>query len=161
MQFENNIAALQSLPLFAGMEYDDISTIAFSSERLAFEPGETITREGELGMAAYLLLAGSAQIHEGEGERKRVRMVAPGTMIGEMAMLVEYSYSSTVIAMEEVEVLELSRPLIHMLMQEFPSIAGHFSLRIHSRLAVMAENLRRFAPSSSPADGMGDNLFPG
>ena len=160
MQLENNIAALQKLPLFAGMEHDDISTIALSSERLAFEPGEMLTREGELGMAAYLLLAGTVRIHEGESERRRVRMVSPGAIIGEMAMLVEYSYSSTVIAMEEVEVLELSRPMIHMLMQEFPSIAEHFSRRIHARLAMMAENLRRFSPSGTPT-GQGDSLFPG
>jgi CRP-like cAMP-binding protein len=143
MRLENDITILHNLPIFRGMAADDLSMLAFSCERLLFRSGELITEEGKLGQAAYVILSGSARISEGEGERRRVHMISPGAIIGEMAMLVEYGYGSSVVAMEETEVLEINRKLIHMMMRDFPHIAEHFSTRIHSRLAIMADNLRR------------------
>ena len=144
MQLDRNTVLLQKLPIFGGMDREDLSTIAFSSERLLFQRGERLMSDGQLGHAAYVILSGSAEIIEGTGDRRRIRMVGPGTIIGELAMLVEFTFSTTCIACEEVEVLELRRDQIHRMMQQFPSIAEHFSMRIHGRLSQMVEKLRRF-----------------
>jgi CRP-like cAMP-binding protein len=152
MQLETDIAILQNLPIFQGMAHDDLSMLAFSAERLLFHPGEMIVEEGRLGLAAYVILTGAARFQEGRGERRRIQMISPGAIVGEMAMLVEYGYSSSVIAMEETEVLEIRRDLIHMMMRDFPHIAEHFSMRIHSRLALMAEKLRHHDRHDALAD---------
>ena len=150
MQLDTDISILQKLPLFSGMDRENISMIAFSSERLLFHPGEQLATDGQLGHAAYVILSGSAQIIEGEGDKRRIHMISPGTIVGELAMLVEYTFTQTVTAMEEVEVLELPRELVHLMMRQFPGIGEHFSMRIHSRLSVMAENLRRFDQPDAP-----------
>jgi len=152
MHLDRNVAILKKLPIFGGMDHEDLSMLVFSSERLAFQRGERLMSDGQLGHAAYVVLSGSAKIIEGTGDKRRIHMVGPGAMVGELAMLVEFTFSSTCIASEEMEVLELRRELIHRMMQQFPPIAEHFSLRIHGRLSQMVEQLRRFdRPSGASA----------
>ncbi len=151
MLLENDIEILRKLPIFNDMEHEHLSMIAFSSERLLFQRGERLMVDGQVGHAAYVILSGSAEIIEGTGEARRIHHVGPGAMVGELAMLVEFTFSSTAIASDELEVLELSRDLIHRMMQQFPPIAEYFSLRIHGRLSRMVEELRRFdRPSGTP-----------
>lgn len=144
MQLDDSVNILARLPIFAGMDGELLSTIAFSSERLLFRRGERLATDGRLGEAAYVILSGAAQIAEGTSDKRRLRLVGPGTMIGELAMLVEYTFASTVTASEETEVLELRRDMVHEMMRQFPAIQEHFSYRIHGRLARMAEDLRRY-----------------
>ncbi len=151
MLLEEDIIILQRLPIFSGMEYEHLSMIAFSSERLLFQRGEKLMMDGQVGHAAYVILSGTAEIIEGSGDNRRIHHVGPGAMVGELAMLVEFTFSSTAIATEELEVLELSRELIHRMMQQFPPIAEYFSHRIHGRLSQMVEKLRRVdRPSGTP-----------
>ncbi|MCF6200019.1 MAG: Crp/Fnr family transcriptional regulator [Hyphomicrobiaceae bacterium] len=152
MYHDRHVAILKKLPIFGGMDHEDLSMLVFSSERLAFQRGERLMNDGQLGHAAYVVLSGSAEIIEGSGDQRRIHMVGPGAMVGELAMLVEFTFSSTCIASEEMEVLELRRELIHRMMQQFPPIAEHFSMRIHGRLSKMVEQLRRFdRPSGASA----------
>jgi len=144
MQLDKDVDLLSRLPLFNGMDSENLSMIAFSSERLLFHKGEHLAIDGQLGEAAYVVIAGSAQITEGQGAKRRIQLVGPGAMVGELAMLVEFTYSSTITAVEEMQVLELSRTRVHQMMRQFPPIGEHFSHRIHGRLSKMAENLRRF-----------------
>ena len=157
MLLDNDVEILQKLPIFSGMDHEHLSMIAFSSERLLFQRGERLMLDGQVGEAAYVILSGSAEIVEGSGDNRRIHHVGPGAMVGELAMLVEFTFSSTAIASDELEVIELSRELIHRMMQQFPPIAEYFSMRIHGRLSKMVEELRRFdRPSgapTSPTDG--------
>ncbi len=151
MLLDKDVGILQKLPIFSGMDHEHLSMIAFSSERLLFQRGEKLMVDGQLGHAAFVVLSGAAEIIEGSGEKRRIHLVGPGAMLGELAMLVEFTFSSTAIASEELEVIELPRELIHRMMQQFPPIAEHFSLRIHGRLSKMVEQLRRFdRPSGLP-----------
>lgn len=156
MHLDKDVGILQKLPIFSGMDREHLSMIAFSSERLLFQRGEKLMVDGQLGNAAYVVLSGAAEIIEGTGDSRRIHLIGPGVMVGELAMLVEFTFSSTAIASEEMEVLELPRELIHRMMQQFPLIAEHFSMRIHGRLSKMVEELRRFdrpsGPSSSDRD---------
>jgi serine/threonine-protein kinase len=54
-----------------------------------FAPGQLIVREGEQADAAYLIVRGRCQaFHEGEnGERARLRLMGPGEVFGETALL--------------------------------------------------------------------------
>jgi len=156
MHLDTDVDILQKLPIFSGMDYEHLSMIAFSSERLLFQRGERLMLDGQVGHAAYVILSGSAEIIEGSGSSRRIHHVGPGVMVGELAMLVEFTFSSTAIASDELEVLELSRELMHRMMMQFPPIAEYFSMRIHGRLSRMVEELRRFdRPSGAPTPPSG------
>jgi CRP-like cAMP-binding protein len=142
MQLEHDIDKLLQQPLFNGLDREQLSMIAFSAERLLFRHGDPLTKDGQLGQAAYILLSGAAEIVEGSGKRQHIRLVGPGAMIGELAMLVEYTHPSTAIAIEETEVLELRRDLIHDMMKQFPDFSDQLSDKMTARLSKMATEMR-------------------
>jgi hypothetical protein len=70
-----------------------------------FAPGEVITREGEPGHEAYIISEGSCQVFKNVGESARLlRVLGPGELFGEMAILTEGKRSATVVASTRVKV---------------------------------------------------------
>ena len=69
-------------------------------------------------------------------------MLPAGTLVGELAMLIETEHGSTVKASGAVNALKFSRQMMHELMQRYPGMAEHFTAKIRSRLERMAEALR-------------------
>jgi len=85
---------------------------------LAYEPGETIMREGEWGgNTFYLSVTGDLDIYvkDDSGEEKKVARVGPGACLGERSILAGIPRNATVKAPEGASVLELVRPALRLL----------------------------------------------
>ena len=67
----------------------------------------------------------------------------PGSLIGEMAMLVEHDYGSTVVARDRVLCLKLMRAELYAQMQEDAGLSEHFRNHMTERLMRTADELRR------------------
>ncbi len=139
MELEKTIELLHRVPLFNGLAYEHLSLLAFSSERLLFHKGEALAQVGQPGNAAYLILMGRADVMEGETMSKTQLTLTKGSLVGELAMLIDYQFSHTILATDELEVLQLSRETVQNLMVQFPDIAEHFSDKIHQRLTHMSD----------------------
>jgi len=75
-----------------------------------FAPGESIVREGELGDAAFILVEGDCEVVQGSGRgRVRFRLMGPGEVFGETALLTEGPRTATVAALSSVTVLVVTR----------------------------------------------------
>ncbi len=140
MELEKTIEFLHRVPLFNGLAYEHLSLLAFSSERLLFHRGEALAKIGQSGNAAYLILNGSADVMDSQTSGQKQLTLEKGSLVGELAMLIDYHFSHTIIANDEVEVLQLSRETVQSLMEQFPNIAEHFSDKIHQRLSHMSGN---------------------
>jgi CRP-like cAMP-binding protein len=70
-------------------------------------------------------------------------IVVPGSLIGELAMLVEHDYASTIVARGRVFCLKLIRTEMHAQMREDAALTEHFRDRMTERLLQTAEELRR------------------
>ena len=69
--------------------------------------------------------------------------VAPGSLVGEMAMLIEHEYTSTIVAGDRVFCLKILRSALHAQMLADASLAQHFHDRVTEQLVRTAEELRR------------------
>jgi CRP-like cAMP-binding protein len=134
------VAPLLRVPLFAGLKPLQITEIARQAERCRFRAGDTITRAGEPADGAYLIASGLAERVGDEGGREPVE---PGSLIGEIAMLVEHNYGATVAAREQVLCLKITRAAMRAQLAEEPALALHFQRRIAGRLSRVAEDLQR------------------
>jgi eukaryotic-like serine/threonine-protein kinase len=78
--------------------------------RRSFRPGEIIIREGDVGDAAYLIVAGECKAtrKRDEGEEELVVM-GPGDVFGEMALVLDAPRAATVEAIDDVAVLVLDK----------------------------------------------------
>jgi CRP-like cAMP-binding protein len=93
--------------------------------------------ELELGEELYLILAGTARatVAAGRGAPIEVGLLRAGDASGELSLLTRELRSATVVAVDEVQALRLSRPAFESLMARHPQIAVHFAREIAARLA--------------------------
>jgi CRP/FNR family cyclic AMP-dependent transcriptional regulator len=138
------VAPLRRVPLFSGLAPLQITEIARRAERIVFQPGETIVREGRAGAAAFLLVSGDAVRVGGPGLGEEAELIEPGSLIGEMAMLIEHTYGSSIMARGHVRALRISRAEMLAQMEEDPELAELLVAHIAGRLARVAEELRGF-----------------
>jgi CRP-like cAMP-binding protein len=137
------VAPLLRVPLFAGLKPLQITEIARLAERCRFEQGDVITRAGDEADGAYLIASGLADRVAGEGGAAASEPIEPGSLVGEMAMLVEHRYGATVVARDRVLCLKITRAALRAQLEEDPALALHLQRRITDRLARVADDLRR------------------
>src|SRR5262245_57787279 len=76
----------------------------------SFRHGATLMREGEVSDVAYLVTAGECEVFKMvEGERRALRRVGPGELVGEIALVTRAPRSATVEAMTDVTALVVTR----------------------------------------------------
>jgi CRP-like cAMP-binding protein len=143
MALDQLLTSLERVPLFAGLTPQQLGEIARQAERITFRAGEVITRAGERGFGAFLLVAGRAECADDHGEPTPEDVVAPGSLIGELAMLVEHAYGTTVIARERVHCLKILRLALSNQMLKDPALAQHLERQLAWRLERIAEDMRR------------------
>lgn len=148
------VQPLLGVELFQGLKPLQITEIARRADRIVYRPGDVIVAEDTTGDAAILIVAGEAARMSGPGLGGQVEPVAEGSLVGEMAMLVDTVHSSTVIARSAVRALRISRSELLEQMEADPELAEHFVARITGRLSRLAEELRAVdnALGRSPQD---------
>jgi serine/threonine-protein kinase len=78
-----------------------------------FAPGALIVREGDPGDEAFIITAGNCMVVKLErGEQRLVHRLGPGDVFGETAILTGTPRTATVMAVDEVTVKIVTRPLI-------------------------------------------------
>jgi CRP-like cAMP-binding protein len=142
MAIDAFVRPLLGVELFQGLRPLQISEIARRADRIVFKPGEVIVAEDTTGDAAILIVAGEAARISGPGLPGDIEEVAPGSLVAEMAMLVDTVHSSTVVARSAVRALRISRSELLEQMEADPALAEHFVARISGRLGRLAAELR-------------------
>ena len=138
MSAASTVALLQRIPIFARLSPAQITEVARVTEKARFRSGDRITEAGASGEAAYLLVSGDAERAAVPGQ-----LLPPGSLIGELAMLVDHAYAATIVAKGRVRCLRISRSAMHGLMLTDPSLADLLSQHITERLRKAANGLMR------------------
>lgn len=142
MAIDALVKPLLQIAIFRGLKPLQITEIARRAERIVYRPGETIIEEDCIGDAAVLIVSGDAVRVSGPEHAGSPEPVVPGSLVGEMAMLVESIHSSTVVARGNVRAMRINRSELLHQMEQDPSLADHFLERISGRLRLLAEDLR-------------------
>ncbi len=95
---DQKIELLRKVPLFDGLPDDQIELIADAGEKRYFEAGENLIAAGETGTTAFLILTGKAGWVRVEQGENILEDIWPGTLVGELGMLVETVHAVTVTA---------------------------------------------------------------
>lgn len=130
---------LRRVPLFEGLDPEDLQRIASTSEEHAYAGGETVLREGDLGDELVVIVTGSVRVvrTEPDGSERVIRRYDAGEHIGELAVLRERPRAATVIAEAGgVRGLVISGEGLKAILRERPDAAM-------AMLATLAERIGR------------------
>jgi CRP/FNR family transcriptional regulator, cyclic AMP receptor protein len=142
MPTDRLVAPLLRVPILAGLRPLQISEVARHAERRKFRGGDIITQAGEPGDGAYLVVSGRCDRVVRSGFAAASEPIEPGSLVGEMAMLIEHEYRTTVIARDRVLCLKILRAALHAQMLEDAGLARHLERCISDRLVKVSEDLR-------------------
>jgi len=130
MSLHEEVDMLRRIPLFAQIEPPKLKLIAFTSERVAFDAGHTLFRQGDAANAAYVIVEGKAEvIVETAGGPVVVAVLGPNDFFGEIAILCDVPRTASVRA-------DLR------LIKEFPTMAVSIMRELAHRLEATNNQLR-------------------
>ena len=142
MAIDTIAGKLRNLEVFRGLKPLQITEIVRHAERIVFRDGQTIVEAGRPGDAAFVLVSGNAEVVGAEPATAPCA-IEPGSLIGEMAMLIEHDYRISVVARGPVRALKISRAALQAQMLADRPLTEHFVQRVASRLSRVAIELRR------------------
>lgn len=93
-------------PIFATLSGRQLKLLAKSTKVLAYPAGTPIVKQGDPGIAFYVILSGGADVRQGARVLARL---APGQFFGEMTLLDEQPRSADVVTTAPTECAVLSR----------------------------------------------------
>lgn len=102
--------ALAAVPLLSRLSRKDLTRLSRAMVERTYKKGETILKEGEQGVAFFIIVSGKVDVTHATGSKaSKLDDLGPGEAFGEMALLDGGPRTATVKALEETTCLVLSR----------------------------------------------------
>jgi putative ABC transport system ATP-binding protein len=128
---------LVDIPMFSGIDRSKLKLLAFTSERVLFEQGQVVFRQGDAGDHAYVVIEGEADVvlESAAGDRT-VATLGRNEIFGEMALLSSMPRTTTIRARTPLVMLSLSRDVFMRMVEENSDIAVAMMRVLAERLAA-------------------------
>jgi CRP-like cAMP-binding protein len=111
------------LPFFSELPREVFRPVARALRLRRMNGGEFVIREGEPGVAFYLVATGQVRVFATQAGKQIERgRLHEGSLFGEMALLTQQPRTASVQVVDEADILELSRESLAVLTAEVPSI---------------------------------------
>lgn len=142
MALIEDMKLLNRVELLGSLGEEKLRLIAFGAERRGFKPGQLLFREDAPADGAYVIASGKVELTQRtrNGERS-LAIVGTGTLLGELALISAVKRSMTAVAVDDVEVMRITRPLFHRMLAEYPEIADIVHERITGNLDQLTNDL--------------------
>jgi CRP-like cAMP-binding protein len=156
-------AQLRAFPVLASHSAEDLELLAYMGTVRGFAKGEALMHEGAEGDAAFLILVGSVAVTRAS-EDAPVATLAPGALVGQLALLDHARRSATVTATTDTTALELevrvfanlvnaSSPLALAFQREVARAAARHLRSASARFAATASASPSEAPAHNEIEG--------
>lgn len=122
----------------------DLKALAKSCQETTYAPGQVLAKQGERGVAAFLIVSGVV-IVENELDNGEVFVIAElgqGAMVGELSIIDGAERVATLRAKTDVDVLILTQWAMQALLKSRPAIASAMLPIIVQRFRKTASDLR-------------------
>ena len=143
MTLEEDVELLRNIPLFAKIEPSKLKLLAFTSQRLTFNPGESLFKQGDDGDALYVIMEGEADVLvDTPGGQITVATMGKNDFVGDIAVLCDVPRTATVTATSKLTTLRITKDLFFQLVCQFPQIAIEIMRELAHRLDVTTRQLQ-------------------
>ena len=130
------VATLRALPLFQGIDDDDLRRVAEWAKERTAGPGDVVVKQWDQSKEFFVLLDGSVEVRAGH---RTVAIREPGDFFGELAALdwgagFGYPRLASVVARSPVRLLTLTPGRFNELVRTIPKFGGRIRRAVRERL---------------------------
>jgi CRP-like cAMP-binding protein len=124
MSIQDEVSVLRRIPLFAHINAQKLKLLAFTSERIVFEAGQTLFLQGDEGDAAYVIIDGRADVLVNASQGPvSVAQMERNAIVGEVAILCDVPRTATIKAITRLDTLRITKAQFLQLLTEFPELS--------------------------------------
>ena len=150
MSLEEDVELLRNIPLFAKIEPSKLKLLAFTSQRLTFNAGDSLFKQGDAGDALYVIMEGEADVLvDTPGGQITVATMGTHDFVGDIAVLCDVPRTATVTATSKLTTMRITKDLFFQLVCQFPQIAIEIMRELAHRLDVTTRQLQDAVSKSS------------
>jgi CRP-like cAMP-binding protein len=115
---------LRKIPLFAKMETSKLKLLAFASEIVSFDTGDTVFHSGESADYAYVIMHGSVDIvTETDSGTVIIGTLTQNQLIGELGLLNNAPRNATLIAKDSLRAMKITGDMFFRILRENSEVA--------------------------------------
>ncbi|MGF0539825.1 cyclic nucleotide-binding domain-containing protein [Agrobacterium sp. ES01] len=143
MALNDDIEFLSGVALFGALDKEQLRLIAFGAEHQNVSQGDTLFQQGDAADSAYVITKGNIELSiETRNGTRQVEVVAgPGAILSELALMTTTERKYLAVALNDAEVICISRSLFHRLVKEYPDMAEAVQSRIRDTIAQLADKM--------------------
>jgi CRP-like cAMP-binding protein len=138
MDLVERVTVLRTVELFAGVPGQILATLAAQANETTIDAGAVLMKRGDPGDSLFVVLDGALSARVGE---LLVAMHGPGSVVGELAVLVPEPRSATVRATTKTTLLEIDRAAVDELLLDYPEVAKSIIATLVRRFQALNEHL--------------------
>jgi CRP-like cAMP-binding protein len=140
MSIEDDVALFERVPTLRLLGREALRNLAFGSEQRDVARNEVLFRAGDTADAGFVVQSGSFRVSSEEGGHAEV-VAGPGSLIGELALLVAMQRPSTATALEASSTIRISRSLFQRVLEGHPDAARRLRDDLAARTSQAASDL--------------------
>lgn len=138
---------LKKIDLFKNLSDGDLKELAPYIVAATFRKKEEIFSEGDQPEWFYIVSRGKVKITKLSHEGKEIilELISPTDIFGGVAVLRNFPYPANAVAMEDTEVIKISRKNLMRLVDRFPNLMYCIALQLGDRMKSSYDSLKNIA----------------
>jgi CRP-like cAMP-binding protein len=140
MTIEDDVALLERVPTLRLLGREALRNLAFGSEQRDVPRGEALFRVGDTADSGFIVQSGSFRVSADDGSKHEI-IAGPGSLIGELALLVPMQRPSTAVALEFSSTIRISRSLFGRVLEGHPDAARRLRDELAGRTSQAASDI--------------------
>jgi CRP-like cAMP-binding protein len=138
MSIEDDVALLERVPTLRLLGRESLRMLAIGSEARDVARGDFLFQQGDDADSGFVVQRGAFRIDDGAGAETTV---GPGTLLGELALVVAMRRPSTATALDYSTVIRISRGLFQRVLESDPAAARRLRDEFATRTSQIASDI--------------------
>ena len=140
MSIEDDVALLERVPTLRLLGREALRVLAIGSEHREFASGDRLFNAGDDSDCGYVVQSGAFRVSLEDGSSAET-IAGPGTLIGELALIVPMPRPATAVSLEFSSVIRLSRSMFSRVLESDPAAARRLRDELAGRTSQIASDI--------------------
>ncbi|HET7319901.1 MAG TPA: Crp/Fnr family transcriptional regulator [Nitrospirota bacterium] len=138
---------IKNIDLFKNLSDSELKELTSYLVATTYKKKEEIFSEGEQPEWFYIIAKGKVKITKLSHDGKEIilELISPTDIFGGVAVLRNFPYPANAVAMEETEVIKISRKNLMRLVDRFPNLMYCIALQLGDRMKSSYDSLKNIA----------------